>query len=79
MLADILNLGLAAAMFYCVSRHKISSSFEKNYRCFYFQEYNVITYPLNVTLFGFTYLGMGITIIGIIILLMEFYEKMKYL
>ena len=74
VLADILNLGLAAAMFYCVIRHKISSSFEKIIGVLLSGIY-VITYPLNVTLFGFTYLGMSITIIGIIILLMEFYMK----
>ena len=47
VLADILNLGLAAAMFYCVIRHKISSSFEKIIGVLLSGIY-VITYPLNV-------------------------------
>jgi len=74
VLADVVNLALAMSMFYSVIRHWMKDLFTSVVGIVLSVIY-VITYPLNVTLFGFTYLGMSITIIGILILLVEFYLK----
>lgn len=74
VLADVVNLALAAAMLYSIFRHRMKDLFTSVMGIILTVIY-VITYPLNVTLFGFTYLGMSITIIGILIILVEFYLK----
>lgn len=72
VLADVIHLGLAAAVFYAIARRYAKG--------FYMQAAGVIMafiyvagYPMNSTLFGFAYLGMSITIIGMLTLVMDMY------
>ena len=68
ILTEVVNLGLSGLVFYSILRGKMKDGFlgvsAIVIMCIYVAEY-----PLNNALFGFTYLGVGISIIGVLIML----------
>lgn len=72
VLSDILNYGLAALMFFGVIRRYMNKRFSKIAGVIVALIY-VSAYPLNSILYGFIYLGMGVTLIIMLIELTRIY------
>lgn len=74
VLSDLINLGLAAVVFYGVERRHTKNVYSKIVAVVLALAY-VIGYPLCSTLYGFVYLGMGITLISAIMLACDMYME----
>lgn len=72
VLADVIHLGMAAAVFYAIARRHGKGLYMQMAAIIMAFIY-VVGYPMNSTLFGFSYLGMSVTLIGMLILIMEMY------
>jgi hypothetical protein len=67
VLSDLINLGLAAFVFYGIARRHTKDRYGKTAALILALAY-MVGYPLCSTLYGFTYLGMGVTVVGAIML-----------
>lgn len=74
VLGDIINFALAGLMFYGVIRGILKNKYTTVAGLIVSFMY-LLGYPLCSTLFGFVYLGMGVTIVAMIIALADLYEK----
>lgn len=72
VIGDILHLALAGLMFWGVVRRYTKDNFMRVFAIIATLMY-MYGYPLNSTLFGFSYLGMGVTVIAYIIAVMDYY------
>ncbi len=72
VLGDVLYLLLAGLMFWGLIRSICKDSFLKLAGIFATVLY-LLAYPLNSTLFGFSYMGLGVTVIGFIIIIADAY------
>ncbi|MBQ9608468.1 MAG: hypothetical protein IJV15_03380 [Lachnospiraceae bacterium] len=72
VLSDVMHLCLAGFMFWGLIRRWAKDNFLKMSGIIIVLMY-LYGYPLNSTLFGFSYLGMGVTVIAYILALMDFY------
>lgn len=72
VLADVIHLGMAAAVFYAIVRRH-SKGLYMQIAVIIMSFLYVVGYPMNSTLFGFTYLGMSVTLIGMLILILDMY------
>ena len=74
VLSDIINLGLSAFVLYGIIR----GYFRGRYTAaagYILSIMYMLGYPMCSTLYGFVYLGMGVTVIGVLIILTEMYVK----
>lgn len=76
LLAEVLNLFLSGAMFYALIQRWCQNRFTKA-AAFIAAFLYTAGYPLNNALFGFTYLGMGVTIIACLLLLTDSFIEEK--
>lgn len=76
LLSEVLNLFLAGAMFYGLIQRWCKNRFTKT-AAFLAAFLYIAGYPLNNALFGFTYLGMGVTIIAYLLLLSDCFIEEK--
>ncbi len=74
VLGDVFHLILAGFMFWGVIRRYTDGFFLKVFGVLATYMY-VMGYPFNSTLFGFSYLGMGVTVIAFIIAVMDIYME----
>lgn len=72
VLSDVIHLGLAAAVFYAIARRH-GKGLYMQIAVIIMSFIYVVGYPMNSTLFGFTYLGMSVTLIGMLVLLIDMY------
>lgn len=72
IIGDVLYLGIAGLMFWAVIRKYATNSFLKIAAIAITFVY-LIGYPLNSTVFGFAYFGMGITIIAYLLVVADLY------
>ncbi len=76
VLGDILYLLLSGLMFWGLIRKYCKDNFTKLAGMFATVMY-FVAYPLNSTLFGFSYMGLGVTVIGFIITVADIYISKK--
>lgn len=76
--ADVCMLFVSALMFWALIRNLLTNSFLKIAGVIACVLY-VLGYPLNNTIFGFVYLGMGVTLIGYLIFMTNLFlqDKLK--
>lgn len=74
VLGELVNLALSAGVFYCLARRYMKGWFSQLAGVVLSVIY-VIAYPLNSALFGFSYLGMGVTVIGMLIALTDLFLR----
>ncbi len=72
VLGDLVHLVLSACIFYVIEQKYMKTSFTK-IAGFILPFIYVIVYPLNSTIFGFSYLGMSVTVIGLLIVIVNEY------
>lgn len=72
VLGDIINLALSAAVFYALIRRYMKGWFVSIAGVFLAVVY-LVEYPMNSTLFGFSYLGMSVTVIAMLIALTDLF------
>lgn len=72
VLGDLLNLCMAAGIFYAIARKHMKNYFSKVMSCVLGLLY-MIAFPVTSMFFGFTYLGMGVTVVGLLIIMTEWY------
>lgn len=72
VLGDIINLALSAAAFYALIRRYMKGWFVGIAGIFLAIVY-LVEYPVNSTLFGFSYLGMSVTVIAMLIALTDLF------
>ena len=70
VLSDIINLGLSGLMFAGIVRKFVKDRFT-TVAYFVITVMYMMGYPLNNFIFGFVYLGMGVTLIGMLIVLTD--------
>ena len=76
VLGDVLYLLMAGIMFWGLIRRFCSDNFLKLSGIFATVMY-LFAYPLNSTLFGFSYMGLGVTVIAFIIAVADIYVSRK--
>lgn len=72
VLGELINLALSAAIFYALIREWMKDRFSMAAGVAMPLLY-VVAYPLNSALFGFSYLGMSVTVIGLLLALTELF------
>ncbi|MDE7434618.1 MAG: hypothetical protein K2N01_02165 [Lachnospiraceae bacterium] len=74
VLGELINLALSAAIFYALLRERMKDWFCMTAGVALSLLY-VIAYPLNSALFGFSYLGMSVTVIGLLLAWTELFLR----
>lgn len=72
--ADLIDFSLAALMFYGLIRKMAQSTFAKCAALLFICMY-VLGYPLEAIMEGFVYLGMGVTLVALILFLTSWYTE----
>lgn len=72
VLGELINLALSAAVFYALIRRYMKGWFSWMAGIFLSMVY-LAAYPVNSALFGFSYLGMSVTVIAMLIALTDFF------
>lgn len=74
VLGELVNLALSGAVFYAIARRYMKDWFTMAAGVVLSGIY-LVAYPLNSTLFGFSYLGMCVTVIGMLIAVTDLFLK----
>lgn len=74
VLGELINLALAGAVFYAIARRYMKDWFAMAAGVVLSGIY-LAAYPLNSTLFGFSYLGMCVTVIGMLIAVTDLFLR----
>lgn len=72
VLGELINLALSAAIFYALLRERMKDKLSMTAGVILSLLY-VAAYPLNSALFGFSYLGMSVTVIGLLLAFTELF------
>lgn len=74
VMEDLVQLGICGLMFFGMIRKYVKGIFLSIASIAAFVIF-IMGYPLNSTIYGFTYLGMGITLVALITVLMDLFMK----
>lgn len=74
VLGDLINLALSTGIFYAITRRYMKDWFTKLAGLGFSMIY-LMAYPVNSTLFGFSYLGMSVTVIGMLIVFTDLFVR----
>ena len=73
VISELVNFGLSGCMFYGVTKLMSNDRFTRLAGVIISLIY-VVGYPLNSTLYGFVYLGMGVTIVSAIVCMADYFN-----